>query len=93
MSDSESGPETSLLPAGIEALIGSGLALPDTARLYGRSCLDWTERRMHLGGPLGVALTAAMIEAGWLRPLPRSRALQPSADGLHRLGLLGVTLD
>ena len=71
----------------------SGLPLPNVARLYGRSCLDWTERRMHLGGPLGVALTAAMLEAGWLRPLPRSRALQPSADGLRRLGLLGVPLD
>jgi DNA-binding transcriptional ArsR family regulator len=82
-----------LLPTGVDALVGSGLPLPNVARLYGRSCLDWTERRMHLGGPLGVALTAAMLEAGWLRPLPHGRALQPSADGLRRLGLLGVPLD
>ncbi|HEY8326975.1 MAG TPA: hypothetical protein VIO59_00830, partial [Rhodanobacter sp.] len=48
------------------ALAGSGLPLPNVAKLYGRSCLDWIERRMHPGGPLGVALTAAMLEAGWL---------------------------
>jgi DNA-binding transcriptional ArsR family regulator len=79
--------------AGIDALASSGLTLADASRLYGRSCLDWTERRMHLGGPLGVALTAAMLDAGWLRRLPPGRALQPSADGLRRLGSLGVRLD
>jgi DNA-binding transcriptional ArsR family regulator len=82
-----------LLPQGAEALAAGGLRLDDTSKLYGRSCLDWTERRMHLGGPLGVTLTAAMIEAGWLRPLPPGRALQPSAEGLRRFGLLGVRLD
>ena len=83
----------SLRADGIEALAGGGLELADVSRLYGRSCLDWTERRMHLGGPLGVALTSAMFEAGWLRRLPPGRALQPSADGLRRLGGLGVLLD
>ena len=82
-----------LRPAGAEALASSGLALADASHLYGRSCVDWTERRMHLGGPLGVALTTAMFEAGWLRRLPPGRALQPSVDGLRRLGSLGVQLD
>lgn len=82
-----------LRPAGIEALASSGLPLTDASRLHGRSCLDWTERRMHLGGPLGVALTSAMFEAGWLRRLPQGRVLQPSTDGLRRLGMLGVQLD
>jgi hypothetical protein len=82
-----------LRPAGVEALAHSGLTLDDVSRLYGRSCLDWTERRMHLGGPLGVALTTAMFEAGWLRRLPHGRALQPSAGGLRRLRTLGVLLD
>jgi DNA-binding transcriptional ArsR family regulator len=82
-----------LRAAGISALAASGLELTDISRLYGRSCLDWTERRMHLGGPLGVALTSAMFDAGWLRRLSHGRALQPSADGLRRLGVLGVQLD
>ncbi|WP_426701218.1 ArsR/SmtB family transcription factor [Rhodanobacter sp. Col0626] len=82
-----------LLPQGVAALAASGLSLADVSTLYGRSCLDWTERRMHLGGPLGVALTAAMFEARWLRPLPHGRALRPSAEGLRQLGLLGVRLE
>lgn len=29
-------------------------------------CLDWSERRHHLGGALGAALLAAMIERKWI---------------------------
>jgi DNA-binding transcriptional ArsR family regulator len=82
-----------LMPQGVDALAASGLPLAGVSALYGRSCLDWTERRMHLGGPLGVALTTAMFDAGWLRRLPQGRALRPSVDGLRRFGLLGVRLD
>lgn len=82
-----------LLPAGSEALAEIGLDVAGASGLHGRGCVDWTERRMHLGGPLGVALTAAMFDAGWLRRLPTGRALQPSADGLRRLGMLGVGIE
>jgi len=77
---------------GIEALENGGLVLAGVAKLRGRSCLDWTERRMHLGGPLGVTLTTAMFDAGWLRRSAQGRAVQPSADGLRRLARLGVAL-
>jgi DNA-binding transcriptional ArsR family regulator len=82
-------------PAGADALAAAGLDPATAARLpglRGRGCLDWTERRLHLGGPLGVALTSAMLDAGWLRHAVRGRALLPSAEGLRRLGLLGVRL-
>ncbi|MEI7035440.1 helix-turn-helix transcriptional regulator [Fulvimonas yonginensis] len=81
--------------AGAEALVHAGLDADAAARLpslRGRSCLDWTERRLHVGGPLGVALTGAMLDAGWLRPAARGRALLPSAEGLRRLAALGVRL-
>jgi DNA-binding transcriptional ArsR family regulator len=78
---------------GVEALVAAGLDASPLPQLYGRSCVDWTERRMHLGGPLGVALTASMLQAGWLRPQPRSRVLQPSIEGLRQLAKLGVRLD
>ncbi|NUO72703.1 MAG: helix-turn-helix transcriptional regulator [Frateuria sp.] len=84
-----------LQPAGAAALAEAGLDPEATARLprlCGRGCLDWTERRLHLGGPLGVALTAAMLDAGWFRRAARDRALQPSAEGLRRLSGLGVRL-
>lgn len=80
---------------GAQALAAAGLDPHITARLpalRGRGCLDWTERRRHVGGPLGVALTGAMLDAGWLRPAPRGRALLPSGDGLRRLAALGVRL-
>jgi DNA-binding transcriptional ArsR family regulator len=80
---------------GALALAQAGLDPAAAGRLpglRGRSCLDWTERRLHVGGPLGVALTGAMLEAGWLRHATRGRALLPSADGLRRLASLGVRL-
>ncbi|HET6806640.1 MAG TPA: helix-turn-helix transcriptional regulator [Frateuria sp.] len=80
---------------GVAALARAGLdpaAATRLAGLRGRGCLDWTERRLHVGGPLGVALTAAMLDAGWLRHAPRGRALLPSAEGLRRLASLGVRL-
>ncbi|WP_129790821.1 helix-turn-helix transcriptional regulator [Sphingosinicella sp. CPCC 101087] len=32
-----------------------------------RACLDWSERRVHLGGALGAALLDLMIERNWLK--------------------------
>jgi DNA-binding transcriptional ArsR family regulator len=86
----------SLVPVAADALILAGWQAPSTQpllRLRGRACLDWTERRLHLGGPLGVAITGAMLEAGWLRRAQRNRALLPTPDGLRRLAELGVRLD
>jgi DNA-binding transcriptional ArsR family regulator len=85
-----------LLPSALEVLRGAGWPAERIDRLpglRGRGCLDWTERRLHVGGPLGVALTGAMLDAGWLRRAERGRALLPSADGLRRLATLGVRLD
>lgn len=80
---------------GVRALARAGLdaeRLRAMLPLAGRGCLDWTERRLHVGGPLGVALTDALLDAGWLRTRKGSRALQPTADGLRRLSMLGVSL-
>jgi DNA-binding transcriptional ArsR family regulator len=81
---------------GAEALVSAGLdqtLVHALLPLAGRGCLDWTERRLHLGGPLGVSLTDTLLAAGWLRRHASSRALQPSDDGLRRLAQLGVRLD
>lgn len=54
-------------------------------------CLDWTERRHHLAGPLGAHLLGRLCDLGWLARTPKSRALrltQRGAEGLSReLGL------
>lgn len=85
-----------LLPAAADPLMRAGWQegpIEELLHLRGRGCLDWTERRLHLGGPLGVAITSAMLEMGWLRRAQRHRALLPTADGLRKLAELGVRID
>lgn len=40
-----------------------------------RACLDWSERRFHLGGRLGAGLLDRFVALGWLRRMPGNRAL------------------
>ncbi|PZF79754.1 transcriptional regulator [Jiangella anatolica] len=64
---------------------------PESRRPLVRSCLDWTERRPHLGGAAGAALCAHAVDAGWLVRVRRSRALRLTDAGRtalrERLGL------
>jgi DNA-binding transcriptional ArsR family regulator len=50
-------------------------------------CLDWTERRHHLAGPLGTQMLRRYCDLGWLAQTPGSRAMQLSLfgrDSLHQ---------
>lgn len=49
-------------------------------------CIDWSQRRDHMAGPLAVALLAHFLERGWLRKSPGDRALEWTAPGLKSLG-------
>ncbi|MFD5468729.1 ArsR/SmtB family transcription factor [Kitasatospora sp. NPDC127059] len=56
-----------------------------------RSCLDWTERRSHLGGALGAALCRAALDRAWVERIGSGRALRVTPDGGRALReLLGV---
>lgn len=46
-----------------------------------RACLDWSERRFHLGGRLGAGLLDRFIALGWLRRAAGSRALLITGAG------------
>lgn len=84
-----------LSEGGRDALRAHGL-LPDVAEPPGppgRSCLDWTERRFHLGGPLGVAITDRLLQRDWLRRREQSRALELTPPGRAGLRRLGIPLD
>jgi len=48
-------------------------------------CLDWTERRHHLAGPVGARLLQRMNEQGWLTRAPGSRAVKITATGRDAL--------
>jgi DNA-binding transcriptional ArsR family regulator len=56
-------------------------ALKPTRRGLARQCLDWTERRHHLAGPLGVELMSRLCVIGWVRRSKSSRAVQVTPNG------------
>ena len=69
-------------------------AIGATRRRPARRCLDWTERRHHLAGPLGTALLARMVELGWVARSPGTRAVTVTRAGAEGLKLwLGVDWD
>lgn len=50
-------------------------------RPFCRTCLDWSERRPHLAGHLGVALFNRSLDLGWVARLADSRALRITIAG------------
>lgn len=94
-----------LTDAGVHALTELGVARAalspapqPSARAHCKPCLDWSERRFHVGGRVGTLLCANSLERQWLRPGPLRRALQITPAGQvafrHWMGLArwaGVT--
>lgn len=66
-------------------------AARNRSRIFARPCLDWSERRPHLGGALGAALMDACLTHGWVRrgDKPRLVCFTPKGkQALHeRLGV------
>ncbi|GAB3979259.1 helix-turn-helix transcriptional regulator [Actinoallomurus acanthiterrae] len=60
-------------------------AIRRARRRFAGHCLDWTERRPHLNGALGAALTARLIEDGWFERGSARRALFVTEKGRGRL--------
>jgi len=56
-------------------------ALKPTRMGLARRCLDWTERRHHLAGPLGAAFLARLLALSWLRRDRRTRAVHVTPAG------------
>jgi DNA-binding transcriptional ArsR family regulator len=46
-----------------------------------RPCLDWSERRLHVGGALGAALAARCFSLNWIRRNEASRAVSVTSAG------------
>lgn len=72
------------------ALTGSGRTwftdllgdrLPTPGRTTLRACLDWTERRPHLGGRLGALLLDQMEHNAWVSRGPEPRAVRLTDAG------------
>jgi DNA-binding transcriptional ArsR family regulator len=63
-------------------------SLRERRRRFAFACVDWSERRPHLGGALGAALLAMALERRWVARERDSRALSVTAAG--RRGLMAV---
>jgi DNA-binding transcriptional ArsR family regulator len=64
------------IDAGVQA--GSGSR---PVRTLCRACLDWSERRPHLGGAIGAAICRHSLENGWVRRLNGTRAVSVTPKG------------
>src|SRR5262245_6434588 len=63
-------------------------------RVLCRPCLDWSERRPHIGGSVGAALCALSLEEDWIRRVKGTRAVSVTPKG-HRVfrETIGAQLD
>lgn len=71
--------------AGHRFLAEFGVELSTGRRQVCRACLDWTERRAHIGGALGAALAARCFALGWTERERNSRAVHVTAAGARGL--------
>ncbi|MGC1172440.1 ArsR/SmtB family transcription factor [Polaromonas sp.] len=84
-----------LTTPGEKALRTLGLdldALRGKRRQLACTCLDWSERRDHLGGALGAALALHFTQQGWIERRKHSRVVQVSAEGTAQFGRMGIKL-
>jgi DNA-binding transcriptional ArsR family regulator len=75
-------------PSGMEFFSQLGVDLSAAKakrRVFCRPCLDWTERRSHIGGAVGAALAQRLIDLKWIERARDSRAL--SVTPIGRRGL------
>jgi predicted transcriptional regulator len=77
-----------LTDRGTAFLTDLGIAKPPRA---GKSCNDWSERRPHVAGKLGVALAKRLFDLDWVRRTERRRAVEVTPEGKRELAArLGV---
>lgn len=65
---------------------GLGVTLPDgVGEVVAKPCLDWSERRDHLGGALGRAMLEHARAEDWIRPAGPRRGLRLTPRGQDAL--------
>jgi DNA-binding transcriptional ArsR family regulator len=82
------GEDLRLTERGRRFFAGRGIdveALGRGRRALCRCCLDWSERRFHLGGTLGAAILDGIVAQGWAVREKKSRIVRVSPAGERRL--------
>ena len=59
-------------------------------RRFTTACLDWTEKKTHLGGSLGASLCDALVGRGWVERQAGTRAVRVTPAGRRGLRRLGA---
>jgi hypothetical protein len=83
----KSGDQWLLTPSGNRGFESLGISLPDPTlrRPPLRPCLDWSERRPHIGGQLGAGILESLLSRDWVRSRRGSRALLLTDEGERML--------
>lgn len=84
----DDGGEYRLSEAGAAGMAALGIDVPQLLqqrRRFACACLDWSERRAHLGGALGAALLQLALRRRWAERELDSRALRITPAGERRL--------
>lgn len=69
-------------PDGVALLLDFGVNVQGLERHpVSKTCIDWSERRHHLSGPVGVAIYRRCLELGWVRHHLDSRAVSVTPSG------------
>ena len=74
--------------AGAAFFVGLGIdlgQLKEKRRHFARRCLDWSERRPHVGGTLGAALADKFIKNGWIERVTDTRKVILTNQGRSAL--------
>lgn len=84
-----SGKAFALTPSGRDFFGELGVSLPPVpaapSAAFARQCLDWTERRPHLAGAVGVALYRRLLALGWIAPAKGTRTVRVTLSGKQEL--------
>lgn len=85
-----------LTPQGAKAFAMLGIDLDETRKLRRRfafACVDWSERRPHVGGALGAALLRVALKRKWVVQELDSRALSITRAGRREMqARFGLTI-
>ena len=82
------GEELRLTPEGRRFFAANGIDIDDLGRgrrPLCRCCLDWSERRYHLGGVLGAAIFEEILGRRWAGREAKTRVVRFSATGERKL--------
>jgi len=74
--------------AGEDTLAAFGVNVPNvrtSRRRFAGACLDWTERRPHLNGALGAAITARLLDLRWIERGAHRRTVRVTQAGREGL--------